>query len=91
MIYITPSSDSSRHYDIIVYKGPDTTVYVTQQEFNSILEQRNYHRLDLNSSSRKHMVKDYIQDYPDCIHKNHPLRDQMDKKFFKQNLKVEEA
>jgi hypothetical protein len=22
------------------------------------------------------MVKDYIQDYPDCIHKNHPLRDQ---------------
>ena len=72
MIYITPSSDMSRHYDIIGYQGPDTTIYVTQQEFNSILKQRNYWHLELNSRTRKHMVKDYIKDYPDCIHKNHP-------------------
>lgn len=77
MIYITPSSDMSRHYDIIVYRGPDASIYVTQQEFDNILEQRNYWRLDLNSRRRMHMVKDYIGDYPDCIHKNHPLRESL--------------
>jgi hypothetical protein len=76
MIYITPSSDMSRHYDIIGYPGPDISIYVTQQEFNNILKQRNYCRLDLNSRTRMHMVKDYIEQYPNCIHKNHPLREE---------------
>ena len=76
MIYITPSSDMSRHYDIIAYQGPDTTIYVTQQEFDSILKQRNYWHLELNSRTRMHMVKDYIEQYPKCIHENHPLKEE---------------
>ena len=76
MIYITPKSDRSRHYDIIRYQGPDVTILVTQQEFDRILTQRDYAGLDLNSRKRMHLVKDYIEAYPDCIHKNHPLKEE---------------
>ena len=78
MIYVTPSSDRARHYDIIIYnyadKSINKTIYVTQAEFDRLLQNRDYDTLDLNSRGRMHMVKDYIKQYPDCIHSNHPLR-----------------
>jgi hypothetical protein len=74
MTYITPSSDRSRHYDTIEYNGPDITIYVTQEEFNRLLKERDYVSLALDSNFRKNMVKDYIDQFPDCIHENHPLR-----------------
>jgi hypothetical protein len=74
MTYITPSSDKSRHYDIIEYNGADITIYVTQEEFNRLLKERDYVSLCLDSNLRKNMVKDYIDQFPDCIHKNHPLK-----------------
>lgn len=74
MTNITPSSDLSRSFDIISYDGPDITIYVTQQEFDRLLEQRDYQSLGLNSKTRMHLVKDYINQFPDCIHPKHPLK-----------------
>lgn len=76
-IIITPECDTGRHYDVICYNGNDKgdvglTIEVSNEEFDTLLTAKDYDELALQSKRRMHMIKDYIEQYPDCIGSNHP-------------------